>query len=98
MTNTGDEDEGEGGKEAGRKEGLFVLGDKGLALDREETDVAQRQMPFITVQGETHARMRCLILTRQINQTSYTGAFNCWTYILGQPDLGGQPQEEELAK
>ena len=39
----GDEGEGEGKKEEGRR--VFVLeGDKGLSLDRGETDVAHRKM------------------------------------------------------
>ena len=43
--------EGEGNGDAGVGEGIFVSGDKGLPLDREETNVAHRKMAVY--KGET---------------------------------------------
>ena len=39
----GDRDEGEGEGHTGNGEGVFVSEDKGLAMDRGETDMAHRQ-------------------------------------------------------
>jgi hypothetical protein len=43
--------------------------DKGLPLDREETDVAHRKMAtYKGERGKLHVRMRCFILIGQVNQ------------------------------
>ena len=59
--------EGEGG-------GIFVLEDKGLSLDREETGVAHRKMVvYKGTRGKPRVRMRCLILIGYVNQVSQSG-------------------------
>lgn len=47
------QDEGEEGKEQGREQGYLPWRDKGLPLDREETDVAHRQMAVYKGKRET---------------------------------------------
>ena len=62
------EDEGEGEGNKGEGEGIFVLvWDKGLPLDREETDVAHRKMVVYKSKGKPCVRMRCLILIGHVN-------------------------------
>ena len=41
--------------------------DKGLPLDREETDVAHRQMVVYKVKIGSPTRKRCLILIEHVN-------------------------------
>jgi hypothetical protein len=63
-TKTGDREEGE--KEKGKRERTKRYfsggGDKGLPLDREETDVAHRKMMAYKDKRKKRVRVRCLIL------------------------------------
>jgi hypothetical protein len=56
------EDEGEGEGNKGDEEGVFIHGNKGLPLVREETNMAHRKM--VASKGELCVRIKCLILVR----------------------------------
>ena len=62
---------------------MFVLEDKGLPLNREETDVAHRKMAvYKETKGHppSHVWMGCLILTCYLGEPK--GAFDCWASVL----------------
>jgi hypothetical protein len=53
-----------------REEGCLSLGDKGLPLDREETDLAHRKRPMNDLcryKRKHPAGMRCLIVIGRVN-------------------------------
>jgi hypothetical protein len=66
---------GKGTEEGGEEEGVFVPWDKGLSVDREETDMAHTNMVVYkgTRGKKPHVSTRCLILIRHVNKVSRGG-------------------------
>lgn len=51
------------------------------------------KLQFIKGKGKPGVRMNWFVLIREVNYGSQKWPFDCWTSILCQMDLGGQPQE-----